>query len=329
VDPIRIGALGAARITPNALIKPAREVPGTEVIAVAARDPARARVFAARHGIPQVRASYEDLVADPGIDAIYNPLPNSLHAFWTLRALEAGKHVLCEKPFTANAAEAAEVAEAARRSGLVVAEAFHYRYHPLAARMKEIVDTELGEVAEVRAACCVPLPRFGDIRYSADLAGGALMDTGCYALNCLRLLGPGEPEVTAARATLLRPQVDRAMTAWLRYPGGAAGRVTTSLWSRRLLDNSVAVRGERGTMRVRNYVTPHRYHWITVTTAAGSRIERVHGRVTYTHQLSAFATAINGGAAIPTSPSDAMLTMRLIDAVYEAAELRPRGSHAR
>jgi predicted dehydrogenase len=139
VDRLRIGTLGAARITPGALIKPARQIPEVTVAAVAARDPERARRFAAKHRIRRVHDSYQQLIDDPAIDAVYNPLPNSLHARWTLRAIEAGKHVLCEKPFTANAAEAAEVAAAAAATGLVVMEAFHYRYHPLARRMREVV----------------------------------------------------------------------------------------------------------------------------------------------------------------------------------------------
>ena len=136
VDRLRIGTLGAARITPAALLKPASRLPEVTVSAVAARDPDRARRFADKHRIRRVHPSYQALLDDPAIDAIYNPLPNSLHAAWTLRAIEAGKHVLCEKPFTANAVEAAEVAAAAKASGLVVMEAFHYRYHPLARRMR-------------------------------------------------------------------------------------------------------------------------------------------------------------------------------------------------
>ena len=115
----------------------------------------------------------------PSIDAIYNPLPNGLHAEWTIAALEAGKHVLCEKPFTANAKEAEAVAAVATRTGLVVMEAFHYRYHPLAQRMREIVESgELGTIRRVETALCFPLPKFSDIRYQYDLAGGATMDVG-------------------------------------------------------------------------------------------------------------------------------------------------------
>ena len=144
MPPLRIGTLGAARIAPAALVRPARAVADAELTAVAARDPQRAEKFAAQARVPKVHRSYDDLLADPDLDAIYNPLPNGLHAEWTLKALAAGKHVLCEKPFTANATEAEEVAAAAERSGLVVMEAFHYRYHPLAQRLHELARRAAG-----------------------------------------------------------------------------------------------------------------------------------------------------------------------------------------
>src|SRR5205823_1392444 len=152
MDRVRIGTLGAARITPAALIKPAKETPEVDVVAAAARDEARAEKLAARHGIGRVHASYDALLADPEVDAVYNPLPNALHAEWTIKALEAGKHVLCEKPFTSNAAEAELVAKTAEATGLVVMEAFHWRYHPLAARVLDIVGSgELGELRRVES----------------------------------------------------------------------------------------------------------------------------------------------------------------------------------
>src|SRR5437879_5789170 len=137
-DVVRIGILGAARTSANALIGPAGRSGDAVVSAVAARDPLRAKEYAAKHKIPKVADGYAELLADPEIDAIYNPLPNGLHGRWTIAALEAGKHVLCEKPFTANADEARQVAEVAQLTGLVVMEAFHYRYHPVARRMVEI-----------------------------------------------------------------------------------------------------------------------------------------------------------------------------------------------
>ena len=156
--------------------------------------------------IPRVVRTYEELVADPEIDAVYIPLPNGLHGHWTLAAMAAGKHVLCEKPFTADAAEARTVAGAATTSGLVVAEAFHYRYHPLAARLEEIVRSgELGPLRHIEVAFSAPIPMRGDIRYRLDLAGGALMDMGCYTVSLLRLLaGAADGGVGPGQALLAR-----------------------------------------------------------------------------------------------------------------------------
>ena len=184
---IRIGILGAARIAPQALIRPARSQANVEIVAVAARDRDRAAAFAGKHGIPRVHDSYEALLADPEIDAVYNPLPNSLHAEWTIRALQAGKHVLCEKPMAANADEAAEMAKVADETGLVLFEAFHYRYHPLALRAKAIIDAgEIGALRHIDAQFCTLMLRPNDIRLRYDLGGGALMDLGCYTINMIR-----------------------------------------------------------------------------------------------------------------------------------------------
>jgi predicted dehydrogenase len=324
---MKIGVLGAARIAPNALVRPAHAVDGVEVAAVAARDRGRAQAFATRHGIPAVHHSYADLLADPALDAVYVPLPNGRHAQWTLAALEAGKHVLCEKPFTANAAQAREVAAAADDSGLVVMEAFHYRYHPLARRMAEIVHSgELGRIRRVATAMCFPLPRFSDIRYDFDLAGGALMDAGCYAVHCLRLLAPGEPTVTSATALTLRRdrRIDRAMTARLAFAGGATGEVRTSMWSRTLLRIRAEVVGDRGRLTVTNFVAPQFPSRCTVVVDGHRRRERFAGETTYVHQLRAFAAAVRGEPANLTPPQDSVATMSLIDDIYAAAGLPPR-----
>lgn len=324
---MRIGVLGAARIAPAALMRPARVVDGVEVAAVAARDPARAAAFAARWGVPTVHRSYAELVEDPSLDAVYVPLPNGLHAHWTLAALHAGKHVLCEKPFTANAAQARAVEAAA--AGLTVMEAFHYRYHPLARRMVDIVHSgELGEVERIETAMCFPLPRFTDIRYRYDLAGGALMDAGCYAVHGLRSLAPEEPTVVRARPLTLRrdPRVDRAMTADLRFPRGGTGRIRTSMWSSTLLRVRAEVVGERGRMVVTNYAVPQLPHRFTVTVGGRERRERFTGASTYVHQLRAFVAAVRGEPTNLTPPADSVATMRVIDAIYSQAGMPLRGS---
>jgi predicted dehydrogenase len=325
--PLRIGILGAARIAPMALVGPARRVPEAEVTAVAARDPARGARFAKRHRIPRVHASYDALLADPELDAVYNPLPNGLHCEWTLRALAAGKHVLCEKPLASNADEAARMADAAQRAGRVLIEAFHWRHHPLAARVREILHSgEVGEVRHVEASTCIPLLVPGNIRYRYDLAGGALMDIGSYAVNMVRWLAEAEPEVVSARAKLASPKVDRWLTAELRFPDGRTGRITCSLASATLLRLENRVVGSRGRLHVWNPLAPHFYHRLAVESEGGRRRERVKGDATYTHQLRHFVARVRGAPEGPSEARDGVANMRAIDAIYRAAGLPARGT---
>ena len=320
--PLRIGVLGAARIAPSALIKPAKDNAEVVVAAVAARDGSRARAFAAKHGIARVHESYQALIADPDLDAVYNPLPNGLHGKWTRAALAAGKHVLCEKPFTANAAEAREIAGLAAKSDRVVMEAFHYRYHPLALRTEQIIASgELGKLERVEAALCFPLPKFSDIRYNYSLAGGAMMDAGCYAVHMARTFGGSTPEVVSAQAKLRDPQVDRAMTAELRFAEGHTGRVRCSMWSSRLLEITAHVVGDRGEVRLFNPVTPQFFHRLSIRSSDGKRVERFPRRPSYAYQLDAFAAAVLRGEPVQTNPEDAVENMTVIDAIYRAAGL--------
>jgi predicted dehydrogenase len=322
---VRIGILGAARIAPLALINPARANPEVEVAAVAARDVARAQAFAAKHGIARVHDSYEALIADPDLDAVYNPLPNGLHGRWTRAALAGGKHVLCEKPFAANAAEAREIAALAAASDRVVMEAFHYRYHPMALRVEQIIASgELGRLKRVEADFCFPLPRFSDIRYNYSLAGGALMDAGCYAVHMVRTFGGSTPEVIAAQAKLRSAQVDRAMRAELRFAGGHTGRIRCSMWSSNLLRVSARVVGDRGECHVVNPILPHIFHRLSIRSADGNRVERFGRRTSYAYQLDAFAAAVLRGQPVPTTPQDAVENMAVIDAIYAAVGLALR-----
>jgi predicted dehydrogenase len=322
---LRIGALGAAKITPAALIRPAGIVDGVEVSAVAARDPERARRFADKHGIPRVHGTYDALLADPDIDAVYNPLPNGLHGRWTTLALDAGKHVLCEKPFTANAEEARSVAARAEASGLVVMEAFHYRYHPMAGRVLDIIASGvIGPVRRIETWVCFPLPIPGDIRYKLDLAGGATMDAGCYAIHQLRLLAGAEPSVERAKASLSSPGVDRAMTAEMRFDDGRTGRITCSMFSAKVLKLAVKVVGDEGRLDVINMQMPHLWNRVTIRSGGARTHERVQGEATYTHQMRAFRAAVVDGSAVLTAPSDSIANMQVIDDVYRAAGLEPR-----
>lgn len=319
---VRIGVLGAARIAPLALINPAHNNDEVVVAAVAARDASHAQAFAAKYDIDSVHDSYEALIADPSVDAVYIPLPNGLHGKWTRAALAAGKHVLCEKPFTANALEAREIADLAAKSDRVVMEGLHYRYHPLALRIEEIIASgELGKLKRVEANLCFPLPKFSDIRYDYSLAGGATMDAGCYAVDMVRAFGGSTPEVVSAQAKLRGVQLDRAMTAELRFDAGHTGRVRCSMWSTNLLQMSAKVIGDRGELRVLNPVMPQSFHRLSVRSADGKRAERFPRRPSYAYQLDAFAAAILRGEPVKTTPVSAIENMTVIDAIYRAAGL--------
>ncbi len=319
---LRIGILGAARIAPPAVIKPARRTKKATVVAVAARDRTRAVAFAQKQHIERVIDSYEELVNDPEIDAVYNPLPNGLHGYWTIAALKAGKHVLCEKPFTANADEARTVAEvASAHPGLVVMEAFHYQYHPLTRRLVEILSSgELGPVRNIDVAFSAPLWKKGDIRYQLALAGGATMDMGCYPVSLLRLLAPG-PRVIDAQAKLSSPGVDRAMDAHFSLSDGGSAHIGCSMFSSSVLRMHAEITGENGKISVFNPFAPQYGHRVKVTTSLGSRKERFSRKPTYDYQLEAFVAAAEDGAPFPTTAVDAIRTMELIDAIYTAAGL--------
>ena len=326
-SPIRIGVLGAAGIVPMALTNPARSVPEAQVLAIAARDPKRAQAFARKHRIARVHQTYSDLLADPEIDAIYNPLPNSLHAEWTIRALRAGKHVLCEKPFASNAQEAAEMAKTANETGLVLSEAFAYRYHPLTARVKEIITRgELGTIRHIEAQFCFLLPSPNNIRFNYQLAGGALMDCGCYPVSLIRHLAGAEPIVNRAEARLFAPQVDHKMSADLSFADGRTAHLVCDMLSPRLFRSTLKVEGEAGQLSVINPYHPHWFNWLTVRGRTGSHSGHVRGENSYALQLRAFIRAIRGEMKLNTNPADAIGNMRVIDSIYEKARLKQRGT---
>ena len=255
---------------------------------------------------------------------MYIPLPNGLHAMWTERALAAGKRVLCEKPFTANAEEAARVASAAAATDRVVMEAFHWRYHPMAERILAIVrGGQLGELQHVEASVCFPLLKRGDIRWRADLAGGATLDAGCYAVNMVRTVAGTEPEVVDAEALTTRGGVDRALTGRLQFPDGPTGLVRCSLLSRHVLSIGLRVKGTEGELRAFNPLMPRLFGSIKVRTDGKWTRERASRDSTYERQLRAFVAAVLDGAPFPTTADDAVRNMAVIDRLFVAAGLQP------
>jgi predicted dehydrogenase len=322
---LRIGTLGAAQITEQGLILPARALEGVEVVAIAARERARAERYALQHGIPEVFESYEALLASPEVDAVYNPLPNALHHRWSLAALRAGKHVLCEKPMAANAREAEEMARVADEEGRILAEAVHYRYHPMATRIKELVESgALGKLEHIEARMRVPVPA-DNIRRSYALAGGSIMDPGCYPLQMLRFFAGETPELVEASARVGPPDLDVESSARFRFASGATGRMDASI-DHDGLQIELEIRGQRGEIFANNPVLPHLFNELRVKVGGEETREVVTGEATFTGQLRAFAAWVRDGVPMPTDGWEAVRNMELIDAVYTAAGLPLRGA---
>ena len=326
---IRIGTLGAARITPRALMYPAVDEPRVHVAAVAARDRQRAEDFARQFNIGRVHDDYADVIADDSLDAIYIPLPITAHRQWTLAALAAGKHVLCEKSFASNAAEAQEMADAARSSKLTVMDAFHYRYHPMFHRAVAICRSgELGDIQRIEARFHAPVAsRTEDIRMHYETAGGVTMDIGCYPVSWVRHLAGEEPEVTSAEAITGPPDVDLYLTADMKFQGGAVATIYGDMRADAGFTATATVTGDKGTMTLQNPLVPQVGHALTVTAGGHNRTEQFDRRSTYGYQLDAFCDAVAGGPRPLTDADEAVNQMKAIDACYLAAGLRLRGEN--
>jgi predicted dehydrogenase len=329
-EPLRVGVLGAARISEQSLIGPAREL-GVRLVAVATRDRARSEAYAGRHGIEAVLGSYEDVIAHPDVEAVYNPLPNSAHAPWNLAALTAGKHVLSEKPAASNAAEAVRVHEAADGTGLVVLEGFHYRYHPQFARLAEIVAGDVvGELERLDVTMAMPAPGDDDLRWSWPLSGGAMMDLGCYCVHVIRsvaALQGAEPSLVGATATERagRPQVDESFEAQFHLPTGVPAYAHVDM-AAQAFDMTIRVTGTRGTALFADFVHPQDDDRLVVTVDGREHVEHLDRRSTYTYQLEAFVSAVRDGRSFPTTTADTIATMGLIDGCYRQAGLLPRSA---
>jgi predicted dehydrogenase len=309
----RIGLLGGSGIAGNAVIWPVRRRDDVVVAAVASRSGART------YGVPLVYDSYDALLADPSIDLVYNALPPSMHASWTIAALRAGKDVLCEKPFTMNAAEARQVVAVAADTGRRVIEAFHDHYHPLSAWIRDNVHV-LGEIQRAEAVFTGSTPYApGTLRHEPALGGGALMDLGCYPVHWLRSLFPGAPSVTAASAVRNPSGADIRMRASLTFPGGVAASIEASMVEGVPLKSTLALTGSRGSLLVDNIVFPSAGHSIRLEIDGVVRVSTVAGRTTYDHQLEAVLVALRTGSPLPTEGDDPIANMVAIDAIYAAA----------
>lgn len=320
---IRVGILGAARIAPVALIQPARLLPNVEIAAVAASSVAKAVAFADDHAVARAASSYTELLDSPDIDVIYNALPPYLHEQWSVAALESGKHVLCEKPFAMNAAEAGRMVKTANASQRMLVEAFHYRFHPYFRRVLELLTSDvIGNIRHIEARFDVRISYSpAEFRHSPALGGGALMDIGCYPVHWVRTLMGSEPQVMRADCVRSHSGVDVTTRASLKFVGEVTAEVMTSMsdTASHQHEAQVIIEGEKGRLILDNPIAPHHGNKITIETGAAPRSESVAGESTYYYQLQHFVAAVEGAVEPLTGGEDAINNMQLIDNIYTAA----------
>lgn len=324
---IRIGILGAAAIAPSALIDPVRDNPEFEIVAVAARDANRAKAYAAKHDIPHISDSYDALIRRDDVDLIYNPLPPAGHAAWSIAALQAGKHVLCEKPFALNAAQARRMNEAVERSGRKLIEAFHYRHHNVMRRAVEIVHSgELGAISSAYADNLCPLSYLqGNYIWDRNQGAGTLMDQGCYAVHALRSVLGAEPKVRSAVCAMERG-VDVETSAQLDFSGIPA-QLSCSMKASGYFA-TLKVVGQKGRLEIENYGAPQfgsafggRDCKFVVQFGDTVRAEPTSGPSTYAAQLAELGDVILRNKPQLVTNADSLANMIAVDAIYEAANV--------
>jgi xylose dehydrogenase (NAD/NADP) len=304
----RWGFLSTAKIN-LAVLAGAREADGVEIAAVGSRDAARGDAYAREHDIPRAHGSYEALLADEGVDAVYISLPNSLHHEWTMRALASGKHVLCEKPYSRRAAEAEEAFDAAERAGLVLSEAFMWRHAPQTRRLVELLP-RIGRLQVVRTTFAFPLADETNVRMRAELDGGALMDVGCYCVSGARLLA-GEPERVYGEQVVGTTNVDVSFTGTLRFGSGVVATVSCGFTYGH---EGLEAIGTEGTLRVAD--PWHAHEGVIYLDGNPVFVERQN---LYRLELENVSATIRGEAPLLLGREDAIGQARTIEALYESA----------
>ena len=308
---MRLGIVSTARIN-GSVLAGARANSQVDVVAVGSRDAATAEAYAREHGIPRAHGSYDALLADPEVDAVYISLPNSLHHEWTMRSLAAGKHVLCEKPYSRRPAEVEEAFDAADAAGLHLMEAFMWRHNPQTRRLVELLP-EIGELRAIRATFAFRLDDETNVRMLPELDGGALMDVGCYCVSGARLLAGAEPERVSAEQVMSRTGVDIQLAGVLRFPGDVTAELTASM----AFDHQgLEAIGSEGTLFV-----PDPWHCRAGVLVLNGNEVRVEPEDSYRLELENFAAAIRGEAELLLGRADALGQASTIEALYRAAEL--------
>jgi len=316
---LRWGILSTAHIG-RALVRGIGQSDGSCVQAVASREWTRAGEWAKEHGIPRAFGAYDELLASDEIDAVYNPLPNSLHAEWTLKAIEAGIPVLCEKPLTVDAAEARKVVAAAQRAGVLLAEAFMYRFHPMYDQIMDLIGSgAIGDVVAIRSAFTFRLTDRSNIRCSGELAGGALMDVGCYCVNLARRIAGCEPR--RAQAIERRTTVDDTLMGTLEFPNGVLAQFECSIENAGRSGAEIA--GTEGLILIPKPWFPGEDQ-AEFTLRRGDEEETITtpGANTYRLEVEDFARALRNHDSPRWPADDAVANMAVIDALYASAKDR-------
>ena len=317
------GLLSTARVNRH-LVAAARNSHRAEIVAVASRSSRRGEAYAREHGIEHAHGSYDALLANPAVEAVYVPLPNSLHVEWTLRALEAGKHVLCEKPFSRDPQAVEEVFDRAEGAGLVVSEGFMWRHHPQTAKLVELAAEDvIGRLRLVRAAFSFPLAAVhgaNDTRFDPELDGGALMDVGSYCVSGIRLLA-GEPERVQALQVLGASGVDVTFAATLALPAEVIAHFDVGFVLPRRA--ALEVVGEEGTLFVAEPWQPRRPAVEVVRSAGDDSLERevvpVEPADSYLLELDNVSGAIRGDAELLLGRADAIGQAQALEALHRSA----------
>jgi D-xylose 1-dehydrogenase (NADP+, D-xylono-1,5-lactone-forming) len=311
-EPVRWGLLSTARIN-QAILDGAAQTDTTSVVAIASRDQARAERYAREHGLDRAYGSYEALLEDDDIEVVYNSLPNSLHVEWSIRALEAGKHVLCEKPMDKRPEQVERAFDAAGRNGRLLMEAFMYRHHPQTLKAAELVaGGAIGEVRQLRSRFSFTLGNEADVRMLPELDGGAVMDLGCYCISMQRVLA-GEPELVFGRQRTGATGVDVGFTGVLQFPGGVFGEFHCGFDLPE--SNGLEAVGSDGVLLVPDPVRCRDPH----VEVNGERID-VEDADRYCLQVKNFSEAVRGEAQPLLGREDALAQARTIAALYRSAE---------
>lgn len=318
--PIRIGLLGSSWIAGPAIIEPARDEPRVVVTRVASRNSKRAADYARSNDIPGIAVDYAALVTDPEVDLVYVALPPSEHSRWTIAALEAGKHVLCEKPFAVNAAEAMRMVDTATTHERMLIEAWHYRFHPFMHRIEEVVRSGiLGTTRHARAVFHAPLiEEPGAYRLQSALGGGALLDTGGYTIHVLRSIFGREPAVVEARS-ISNGDIDLTTQARLDFSTGLTAEIDCAIGTETPLFSELVIEGSTGKLTANGFPLPQWGCNLRVETAAGTTEENNFSGTTYATQLAHVIAVLNGETQQLTGGRDAVANMRVIDAIRAKA----------